>query len=115
MDNHRLLTVIKVYLMAKGYEVYCDHNPHFFIAAIFGGHHEVNFIDQSGKIELWIDARLAFRNADDTKVTAVMTGESAVVRESARRREGSKDEPAKKQRRATTAWLRVEGRSSRSS
>jgi len=55
MDNHRLLTVIKAYLMAKGYEVYCDHNPHFFIAAIFGGHHEVNFIDQSGKIELWID------------------------------------------------------------
>ena len=32
--------------------------------------------DPVGQIELWVDARLAFRNADDTKVTAVMTGEA---------------------------------------
>ncbi|MCB9676006.1 MAG: hypothetical protein H6737_12860 [Alphaproteobacteria bacterium] len=32
--------------------------------------------DPVGQIELWVDERLAFRNADDTKVTAVMTGEA---------------------------------------
>ena len=32
--------------------------------------------DPVGQIELWVDARLAFRSADDTKVTAVMTGEA---------------------------------------
>lgn len=29
-----------------------------------------------GNIDLWIDQRLAFRNVDDTKVSAVMTGEN---------------------------------------
>lgn len=29
-----------------------------------------------GKVELWVDERLAFRNPADTKVSAVMTGES---------------------------------------
>jgi len=29
-----------------------------------------------GDIDLWVDARLAFRNPDDTKLTAVMTGEN---------------------------------------
>lgn len=28
-----------------------------------------------GRVELWVDDRLAFRNPHDTKVTAVMTGE----------------------------------------
>lgn len=32
--------------------------------------------DPVGMIELWVDERLAFRNADDTRVTAVMTGEA---------------------------------------
>ncbi|MEZ4316050.1 MAG: hypothetical protein R3F61_01030 [Myxococcota bacterium] len=35
-----------------------------------------NLGDPVGQIELWVDERLAFRNADDTKVTAVMTGEA---------------------------------------
>ncbi len=29
-----------------------------------------------GRIEMWVDDRLAFRNPHDTKVTAVMTGEN---------------------------------------
>ena len=29
-----------------------------------------------GTIDLWVDERLAFRNPDDTKLTAVMTGEN---------------------------------------
>lgn len=32
--------------------------------------------DPIGKIDLWVDARLAFRNPADTKVSAVLTGES---------------------------------------
>lgn len=32
--------------------------------------------DPVGRIELWVDERLAFRNANDTRVTAVMTGEA---------------------------------------
>lgn len=32
--------------------------------------------DPVGQVELWVDERLAFRNADDTRVTAVMTGEA---------------------------------------
>lgn len=32
--------------------------------------------DPVGSIELWVDERLAFRNPNDTKVTAVMTGEA---------------------------------------
>jgi hypothetical protein len=29
-----------------------------------------------GRIDLWVDERLAFRSANDTKVTAIMTGEA---------------------------------------
>lgn len=29
-----------------------------------------------GRVDLWVDARLAFRNPDDTRVSAVMTGEN---------------------------------------
>jgi hypothetical protein len=29
-----------------------------------------------GQVDVWVDERLAFRNADDTKVNAVMTGEN---------------------------------------
>lgn len=29
-----------------------------------------------GNVDLWVDERLCFRNADDTKVSAVMTGEN---------------------------------------
>lgn len=32
--------------------------------------------DPVGNIELWVDARLAFRSTGETKVTAVMTGEA---------------------------------------
>lgn len=32
--------------------------------------------DPVGTVELWVDERLAFRNPNDTKVTAVMTGEA---------------------------------------
>lgn len=32
--------------------------------------------DPVGAIDLWVDERLAFRSANDTKVTAVMTGEA---------------------------------------
>ena len=33
--------------------------------------------DPVGPVELWVDERLAFRNAGDTKVSAVMTGEAS--------------------------------------
>ena len=32
--------------------------------------------EPAGQIEVWIDERLAFRNPDDTRVLAVMTGEN---------------------------------------
>ncbi len=32
--------------------------------------------DPVGDVELWVDERLAFRNPDDTRVSAVMTGEN---------------------------------------
>lgn len=32
--------------------------------------------DPVGRIDLWVDERLAFRSANDTKVTAIMTGEA---------------------------------------
>lgn len=32
--------------------------------------------DPVGRVDLWVDARLAFRNPDDSRVSAVMTGEN---------------------------------------
>ncbi len=37
---------------------------------------EFELDDPVGRIELWVDERLAFRNPDDTKLTAVMTGDN---------------------------------------
>jgi len=39
-----------------------------------GAHFELG--EPVGAVELWVDERLAFRNPDDTKVTAVMTGDN---------------------------------------
>jgi len=39
-----------------------------------GAHFELP--EPVGAVELWIDERLAFRNPDDTKVSAVMTGDN---------------------------------------
>src|SRR5690554_4355185 len=32
--------------------------------------------DPVGRVDVWVDERLAFRNPDDTRVSAVMTGEN---------------------------------------
>lgn len=44
----------------------------------------VDLGDPVGAIDLWVDERLAFRNPDDTKVSAVMTGENPSTTREAR-------------------------------